>query len=51
VPGFLVAVYAVLWAALFRALLVQARLAPRTCGRCGRTFERRELGEPVCACR
>ena len=50
-PGFLVAVYAVLWATLFRALLVQAQLAPRTCGRCGRTFERRALGEPVCSCR
>jgi hypothetical protein len=51
VPGYFLAVYAVLWAVLFRALLVRAKLAPPTCGRCGRTYERRALGEPVCSCR
>jgi hypothetical protein len=42
--------YLVLWAAMVRALLVRARIAPRSCGRCGRLFERRSLGEPVCRC-
>jgi hypothetical protein len=42
--------YFVLWAALLRALLVKGNIAPRSCGRCGRLFERRSLGEPVCRC-
>jgi hypothetical protein len=42
--------YFVLWAALLRALLVKGNIAPRSCERCGRLFERRSLGEPVCRC-
>ena len=42
--------YALLWATLMRALLVKARILPATCARCGRPFERRALGEPVCGC-
>jgi hypothetical protein len=42
--------YFVLWAALLRALLVKGNIAPQSCGRCGRLFERRALGEPVCRC-
>jgi hypothetical protein len=46
---FLIA-YAGLWATLMRALLVKARVLPPTCARCGRLFERRALGQPVCTC-
>ena len=35
---------------LMRGLLVAAKVLPPVCGRCGRQFERRELGEPVCRC-
>ena len=42
--------YFVLWAVLLRALLIKARIAPRSCGRCGNALERRALGEPVCRC-
>lgn len=42
--------YLVLWAAMMRALLVRAQILPATCSRCGRPYERRDLGEPVCAC-
>lgn len=42
--------YLVLWAAMMRALLVRARVLPMTCSRCARPFERRDLGESVCAC-
>ena len=42
--------YLVLWATMMRALLVRAQILPPTCGRCGRRFERRELGESVCSC-
>ena len=42
--------YLVLWAAMMRALLVRAQILPPTCGRCGRRFERRDLGEAVCSC-
>jgi hypothetical protein len=42
--------YLVLSAALIRALLVRAKVAPPSCRRCGRAFERRMLGEPVCRC-
>ena len=46
----LVPAYFVLWAVLFRALLVRAQLIPPSCRRCGMQFERRQLGEPVCRC-
>jgi hypothetical protein len=49
-PSMLLLPYLVLWAALIRALFVKANIAPRTCRRCGRLFERRQLGEPVCSC-
>jgi hypothetical protein len=42
--------YAVLWTTLMRALLVKANVLPATCARCGRLFERRALGQPVCTC-
>jgi hypothetical protein len=42
--------YAMLWLALLRALLVRARVLPATCGRCGRRFEREQLGDAVCRC-
>jgi hypothetical protein len=42
--------YAMLWLALFRALLVRARVLPGTCGRCGHRLEREQLGEVVCRC-
>lgn len=42
--------YLVLWVAMMRALLVRAQILPATCSRCGRMFERRDLGEPVCSC-
>jgi hypothetical protein len=42
--------YLVLWFAMMRALLVRAEILPPTCNRCGRPFERRELGESVCSC-
>lgn len=38
------------WASLMRALFVKADLLPATCARCGRPFERRALGDPVCRC-
>jgi hypothetical protein len=42
--------YLVLWIAMMRALLVRAQILPPTCGRCGRRFDRRDLGEAVCSC-
>jgi hypothetical protein len=42
--------YVVLWAALMRALLVRARIAPALCARCGRKLERSQLGEQICSC-
>jgi hypothetical protein len=42
--------YIVLWAAMMRALLVRAEILPATCARCGRRYERRSMGESVCAC-
>ena len=48
--GPLLILYVLLWATLMRALLVKARLLPATCARCGRLFERRALGQPVCTC-
>jgi hypothetical protein len=49
-PTSLLLPYLVLWAALIRALFVKANIAPRTCGRCGHLFERRQLGETICSC-
>ena len=46
-----VILYLAFWATLMRALFVRARLLPPTCARCGRQFERRSLGEPICRCR
>ena len=48
--GQIVVLYLFLWATLMRALLVKARVLPPTCARCGRLFERRALGQPVCSC-
>ena len=48
--GLWLAPYAMLWLVLMRALLVRARLVAPTCARCGRTRERRHLGERICAC-
>ena len=42
--------YVVLWAALMRALLVRARIAPAICARCGLKLERSQLGEQICSC-
>jgi hypothetical protein len=42
--------YIVLWVAMMRALLVRAQILPPTCTRCGRRYERRNLGESVCSC-
>jgi hypothetical protein len=38
------------WATFARELLVFARKLPPTCRSCGRRYERRYLGEPVCRC-
>jgi len=46
----LVVPYLVLWAALMRALLVRARIAPPMCARCGLKLERSQLGEKICRC-
>ncbi|HXH88106.1 MAG TPA: hypothetical protein VNI55_05820 [Gaiellaceae bacterium] len=40
----------VLWTTLLKALLVRARVIPASCVRCGRPFERSELGEQICCC-
>ena len=42
--------YLVFSAALMRALLVRARIAPPICGRCGLKLERSSLGETICRC-
>jgi hypothetical protein len=42
--------YLVLWAALMRALLVRAQIAPPQCARCGLKLERASLGETICHC-
>jgi hypothetical protein len=42
--------YMVFWAALMRALLVRARIAPPLCARCGLKLERSQLGETICRC-
>ena len=43
-------IYLVFAAVLVRPLAARLRLAHATCARCGRSFERRALGEPVCHC-
>ena len=48
--GQLLVPYMVLWAALMRALLARARIAPAMCARCGLKLERSQLGENVCRC-
>jgi hypothetical protein len=42
--------YAVVWVVLIKALFVRARVIPAECPRCGRQFERRELGGAICTC-
>ena len=42
--------YLVIGATLLKAALVQARVLPPSCGRCGLAFERRYLGERICTC-
>lgn len=46
----LACVYLVFAATLVRPLAARLRLAQAMCARCGRAFERRALGEPVCHC-
>ena len=50
-PSWMLLPYLVLWAALMRALCVRAGLVPASCARCGRRYERQELGESICSCR
>jgi len=50
VTGQFVVPYMVFWAALMRALLVRAQIAPALCGRCGLKLERSQLGESICRC-
>ena len=42
--------YAVLWIVLLKALFMRARVMHAECPRCGRLFERHELGQAVCQC-
>jgi hypothetical protein len=42
--------YAVLWVVLIKALFMRARVIPAECPRCGKLYERRELGGEICAC-
>jgi len=42
--------YAVLWVVLMKALFIRAKVIPAECPRCGRLFERRELGGAICSC-
>jgi hypothetical protein len=46
----MIALFLVVWAVLLKALAAAADPARATCARCGRPFERRRLGEPVCRC-
>jgi uncharacterized Zn finger protein (UPF0148 family) len=38
------------WVVLFRALLVQADVLPKTCTKCGRPLVRSHAGEDICIC-
>jgi hypothetical protein len=42
--------YAVVWVVLIKALFIRARVIPAECPRCGRPFERSELGGAICTC-
>jgi hypothetical protein len=42
--------YAVLWIVLFKALFMRAGVVRAECPRCGRLYERRELGGEICRC-
>ena len=42
--------YAVLWATLMKPLLERAELIPTSCTRCGKLYERQELGQAICTC-
>ncbi|NUT54350.1 MAG: hypothetical protein HOQ03_00010 [Thermoleophilia bacterium] len=42
--------YAVLWVVLIKALFMRAGLVSAECPRCGRVYERRELGGVICTC-
>ena len=42
--------YAVLWVVLLKTLLSRAHVIPAECNRCGKLYERRVLGETICAC-
>jgi hypothetical protein len=42
--------YAVLWIVLLKALFVRAGIVRADCPRCGRAYERRELGGAICTC-
>jgi hypothetical protein len=42
--------YAAFWLTLLQALLVRAQIVMRACHRCGYSYERRRLGQPVCSC-
>ena len=44
-------VYLILVVTLGRAVLVADHRGPSTCTRCGRSYERRTLGESICRCR
>ena len=48
--GQLLVGYAVLWVVLIKALFARARVIPAECARCGRLFERHELGQAICRC-
>jgi len=47
----LAAVALVLAASMVRALVVQARISPPFCARCGAKLERSRMGEQICTCR
>jgi uncharacterized Zn finger protein (UPF0148 family) len=49
-PGWLVLPYLVVFATLAQALLVSAKVLPRSCARCGLPLERRRMGQRICGC-
>jgi hypothetical protein len=42
--------YAVLWVVLLKALFMRHNVVRAECPRCGRAYERRELGGAICTC-
>jgi hypothetical protein len=42
--------YAVLWIVLLKALFMRHGVVRAECPRCGRVYERRELGGVICTC-